>query len=413
MPDEFTEITRVGLGGRLKGSFMGVVFGALMFFGSFVLLWVNEGRVNLAKVAQTAVEVNATQIDSSAEGKLISVSALLKTDEDLGDPEYLKPGNYIKLVRIVEMFAWKEQVSERTEQKVGGSETRIKTYKYKRGWTRHPSPSTSFKHPENHTNPPLTVSQETFVVQSAQVGLYKINPKTITFPIAKPLALSSENVILKPGEKLSTGENNYIFKGSLLSPEVGDVRISFRSVKSGIEVTAFGKLKGETITPFFYGKEGSLESFESDDDTDESAGRLTINDKEISLPTFFGKKLHRVLRGDRDEAIATLSAEHKFISWMLRLVGFLMMWIGMMLFFGPLTTLLGILPFLASLGRALVSLITLPIALVLSSITIILSMIFHSIIALLIILGLLFVGLLLLVVCKRKKRLTRIYEPRD
>ena len=415
MPDKFTEITRVGLGGRLKESFMGVILGALMFFGSFVLLWVNEGRVNLAKVAQTAIEINATQVDSSAEGKLISVSSKIATPETLGDPEYLKPGDYVKLVRIVEMFAWKEQVSERTEKKVGGSEIRTKTYKYKKGWTGHPADSKSFKHSEGHENPPVTVHKKTFVVQSAKVGAYSIDPKVITFPIAKSLALSDENVILEKNESLSKGKRDYIFKGkgSLQEPEVGDVRISFRSVKSGIEVTAFGKLKGEAIAPFFYGKAGSLESLESDDDSNGSVGRLTVNDKEISLPSFFGKKLHRVLRGDRDEAIATLAAEHKFISWMLRIVGFFMMWIGMMLLSGPLTTLLSVLPFLGSLGSFLVSIITLPIAIVLSSITIILSMIFHSIVALLIIFGLLLLGLFALVMNKRKNRITRIYEPRD
>jgi len=62
----------------------------------------------------------------------------------------------------------------------------------------------------------------------------------------------------------------------------------------------------------------------------------------------------------------------------MRLIGFLMMWFGLNLFFGPVNALLDIVPFLGSAGRMVIGIATLPIAIVLSLVTIILSIIAHS-----------------------------------
>jgi len=59
-----------------------------------------------------------------------------------------------------------------------------------------------------------------------------------------------------------------------------------------------------------------------------------------------------------------------------------MMWGGMMLVLGPISTLLDILPILGSISGFFIALATFLIALILSVITILVSMIFHNIIAL-------------------------------
>ena len=46
----------------------------ILFLLSFVVLWMNEGRVNLSKVAKTSIIVSSEKINSEAEGKLISVT---------------------------------------------------------------------------------------------------------------------------------------------------------------------------------------------------------------------------------------------------------------------------------------------------------------------------------------------------
>jgi hypothetical protein len=55
-----------------------------------------------------------------------------------------------------------------------------------------------------------------------------------------------------------------------------------------------------------------------------------------------------------------------------------MMWFGLMMFFGPINTLLDVIPFLGSAGRFLIGIVMLPVSIVLSTFTILLSVIFHS-----------------------------------
>mgnify|MGYP000709271128 FL=1 len=91
-----------------------------------------------------------------------------------------------------------------------------------------------------------------------------------------------------------------------------------------------------------------------------------------------GGRQYRAVPGDREEAIKTLAAEHKTVGWVLRIVGFLMMWIGLMMFFGPINAVLDVIPFLGSAGRVLIGIAMFPISLVLTLLTVILSIIFHN-----------------------------------
>jgi len=92
--------------------------------------------------------------------------------------------------------------------------------------------------------------------------------------------------------------------------------------------------------------------------------------------TFF-----RILDGTRDEAIAHLDFEDSMRRWLLRLAGFLMMWFGMQMVFGPLHAVAGILPIAKTATQWVVGGVTFLIALPLSIVTIVISMIMHSWIA--------------------------------
>jgi hypothetical protein len=284
------------------------------------------------------------------------------------------------------------------------------------------------ENPKGHENIPLTIKDETFSAQKATVGAYPFDPQEASLPSAEQLKLTKDMVksaadeakpeattdgaagseakaagdeakaegdAVKPADEkadeaagddkkskkkkrkgrsvkkprppvaevgkaerkadliaarkpqtFSLADDKYLFKGSgtLSQPEVGDVRISYTALVPGAKVTMFGKLDG-----------GSIQAYK---------------DKESSL--------FRAVPGSREEAIQTLADEHKTVGWVLRIVGFLMMWFGLILFFGPINTLLDILPFLGSAGRFLVSVVMFPIALVLSLVTVILSIIAHS-----------------------------------
>ena len=392
------------------------------------IAWMNEGRVDLSEVAKKSVVANPASVDSGLNGKFVSVTGELKTDEQVGDPELLKPGNYLRLHRNVQMFAWVENVKTSTEKKTGGKKVETRTVTYTKDWTNKPKLPTEMENPKGHENIPLTIKDETFSAQKATVGAYPFDPQEASLPSAEQLKLTKDMVksaadeakpeattdgaagseakaagdeakaegdAVKPADEkadeaagddkkskkkkrkgrsvkkprppvaevgkaerkadliaarkpqtFSLADDKYLFKGSgtLSQPEVGDVRISYTALVPGAKVTMFGKLDG-----------GSIQAYK---------------DKESSL--------FRAVPGSREEAIQTLADEHKTVGWVLRIVGFLMMWFGLILFFGPINTLLDILPFLGSAGRFLVSVVMFPIALVLSLVTVILSIIAHS-----------------------------------
>jgi hypothetical protein len=145
--------------------------------------------------------------------------------------------------------------------------------------------------------------------------------------------------------------SEYLFVGlgTTEAPKVGDLRLSYSKVPTDLNVTAFGKLEDGKITSFSDGKNHTL---------------------------------YRIFTGSKDEAIETLHTEYTTSLWLWRLVGFVMIWIGLMLLFEPLSTLLDVLPVFGSLSRGLVGVASFIAALVLAGVTIVVSMILHSVVAL-------------------------------
>jgi hypothetical protein len=368
MADEFKEVTKVGWGENIKNSFIGALIGILLFFLSFLVLWTNEGRVNMAKVAVKLPAVQADRVDPAHDGQGVSVSGPLTAAEPLGDPEFLKPGAYIELDRTVEMFAWVEHKETKEKQNTGGSTTKETTYRYEKKWTGDPENASEFKHPEGHANPAMPFKSATFTVPAAAIGAYQVDPSGMDLPEAGAVSLDTATVNIKGHHDL-TGEYIFIGNGALTDPSVGDVRISFAGVPSGVKVTAFGKAEAGSLVPYLHkGKD----------------------------------KLFRAIALSRDDAIALMAREHKVTGWILRLVGFLMMWFGLQALFGPIVAVLNVLPFLGKVGRFVWGFITFLVSLALSLVVIVVSMIAHNIWALLAVMALI-VGFFIWLKMKKKQ----------
>ena len=93
-------------------------------------------------------------------------------------------------------------------------------------------------------------------------------------------------------------------------------------------------------------------------------------------------KLYRLFAQTRSEAIASLQSEHKIWTWVLRLIGFVMMWFGLSMAAEPISVVLDVIPFFGDISRSITGTATLLVAFVLSSITIIVSMLLHNLVAL-------------------------------
>jgi len=345
-----TVTTHQSYGSRLMSSFTGVLIGILMFVAAFPVLWINEGRINKAILAEETTEISAETVNPEFEGMPVSMTDKVTSEETLGDI-YIQPGEYLSLSRNVEMYAWVEHTSEDTTTNVGGSTDTTTTYTYSKEWTSSPASSSGFQEKTGHLNPAQTIESESFKVGNAKVGAYSVNMQNISLPGGEDLNISEEDAILLQDEASADETllvNGVIFKGigSLTSPAVGDYKITYSAFPLNSEVTVFGTAKGAEVAPYI-GKRDT--------------------------------KLYRMFGSSRQAAIETLNFEHKMITWGLRALGFFLMWAGLVAIFKPLSTLLDVLPFLGKLSGMMMSGIAFLISAVLTIVTIVIASIFYNV----------------------------------
>lgn len=349
MPDQHTEVTKTSWGARLGGSLGGIFLGILLFLASFVLLFWNEGRVGLSETAKEAVPFDATILQQNApEGQLVAASGELITEDSIGDGQFLQNGPYLSVRRNVEMYAWVETSSSKTETKLGGSQETVTTYDYEKKWVGSVPNSANFKVSEGHSNPSKKYDSVANTAPTALVGVYNVDSSRLKMPGGQTLALSVDNTNLPADGEIVQGKYIYVGGFSMDDPIVGDVRISFTVVPSGQTVTAFGKLSGDKIVPF-------------------------VNKD--------GKTLYEARTTGFEASVVAMEKEHTMSLWFLRVLGFFMMWVGLKMILAPLSVLLDVLPILGHVSRGAVGLVTGLLSLVLSIVTILVSMLLHNIYA--------------------------------
>ncbi len=348
MGDRFTEISETGFLQNILNSIKGILVGLALLVTSFAVLWWNEGRTDMSKLAKTSIPVSSETIDERADGQLVSVTGHLESLETLGDSQFLREGPYIGLNRNVEMYVWVEKKSSKSRKKLGGGRVRETTYSYEKQWTESPPDSSSFRESAGHQNPRPPVYDQSFTVNSATVGAYRFDPRAARLPHPSPIPLTAENFIASMSARRE-GSYAYIGAGNLQSPTIGDIRIRFSAVKSGAEATLFGKLVGNRVEPYLYKGKG---------------------------------RLYRAIAGSRETAIDKMATEFTVTTWLFRGAGFLAMWLGLSLLFSPINAILDVIPLLGDISRFVIGLAMFFVALALSLLTMVVSAIAHNILLL-------------------------------
>lgn len=347
MADQYQVISDApGFLSRLGDSFKGIVFGIIIFVLAFPLLWWGENRRNMAEFVDQAKLIVATSVPTDQGKGLVKTSGKLTTDETLNDPTYLASLGGVtamQLERKVEMYAWKED--KKTEKK---DNKEIDTYTYKQDWVSTPQDSSKFHDQGEHGNPPLTEKEDSFKVQSAKVGaiifdankteFYGLKDLTVTDAMlnksaAKPLQLSGGAVYMANDSVDPT-------RKVVSNPKVGDVKITYSYFPANTDGSVVGDWDGQKIVSHVYDK------------TDMFLGAYA---------------------GTPDEFRAYLQTQHNMITWIIRVIAFLMMWGGLNGLLGPILTIMDSIPIVGGAGRAVISLVTGAIAFVLWVVTFVLA----------------------------------------
>lgn len=346
----YTETTSTSYGQRLAGSAKGMIGGLLVFIIGSGLLWWNEGRtVRTAKAigdAASHVEsvADVSRVDASLNGKLIHASAFADTKDTLTDDLFGVREQAIKLDRKVEYYQWVEHSQRKKRDKVGGGEETITTYTYEQEWVKKPVNSSNFKESRyRNANRVLSqVEERNETAQHVTFGAYTL-PESLVGSISgsEPVEVRMTEEqrftwderlhMLRPKVNTETSlvhtSANTVYLGlSPNSPQVGDVRVTFTKVPPA-DISLIAQVDGSTFKAY-RAKNG------------QSFSRLQMGT--VSA----------------DEMILQARSENNLWAWVLRVIGILLVVIGLKSMFGLLPMLFKVLPFLGSIVDAGVGLVS-------------------------------------------------------
>ena len=346
----YTETTTTSYGSRVASSFKGILTGIVLFIGATILLWWNEGRAvkttKMLKEAQgvTIMMENPETKDASFEGELVCATAMALTEDFLTDDQYGIRENAIGLCRKVEYYQYVEDKHEETRDKIGGGQETITTYTYSKKWVSRPVDSYKFKDPSyKGENFVLSdVEDQSVWAQNVSFGAYYL-PDNLIRSIS-----SRENIELNPGNEILNNLNNRTksayesYKGKLPisadstsaeiihidgnelyygltpnAPQIGDVRVRFEKVVPA-KVTIIAQVTGNTFKPY-----------------------KAKNDKTFSTLVMGQQSIEEIYEGEHQT--------NAMWTWILRILGVILVISGLKGIFGIVETLFKVLPFLANI----------------------------------------------------------------
>ena len=384
---------------RLGGAFKGVLIGLVLFIIGFPVLWNNEHNAvlntnALNELTKVTIDVGTPEIKQENEGKPVFMTGPAKTADILSDPDFGISENAVRLEREVEIYQFIEQQKSETKKKMGGGTETVTTYYYERAWVQNPIDSNSFADPNakgNYRNVGAMKYQDNDLqAQSVSFGAFRFGPEIIskiggreTYRFAQDFQLppqmkalgariEGEYVIIPftpPAQNAATaigqavdalagkadpnaaGKADPNAAGQAVgqvvaqavapqaaAPQIGDLRVRFTIVKPH-DVSLIAVQKGDTFTDY-----------------------VAKNGKKQFL---FRDGTHTAA-----DLFAAKAASNKMTRWLFRLLGFVLMYIGMSMVFKPLSVLADVIPFLGTIVGKGTSFVAFIIAAIFSLITI-------------------------------------------
>jgi hypothetical protein len=323
MTDQYTEVSTQGYFSRLAGSFVGVLIGIVLLIAGAILLYWNEGRavdalVALDRGAKQVVAIDADKVEAANDGKLVYLRGDLATRDGARDPLFNVAGNgLIRVKRDVEMYQWREETHSESQSHVGGSKTTTTTYTYTKEWSSTPIRSSAFHHPEGHANPSMAVNSAFFDARDAKLGAYRLGASVLS-RMSAFTPLDPGTASLPPGYQR---DGDGLYRGvDPANPAVGDLRVHF----AGLQPQAYSVVAGLAS--------GTLSGYRGARDYEIALAEPGV----VSSEQLFKAQEH----------------SEKIVTWILRAVGFVVIFIGLVLIAQPIATVLAFLPFFENIAEA-------------------------------------------------------------
>ena len=345
---------------RLGSSFKGVLIGFALFIAGFPILFLNEGRAvdtakRLKEGAGAVVDVPADKIDAANEGQLVHVSGKADTQDVLSDDVFGVSATALRLLRTVEVYQTVEH-SETKHIKEGNKTREVTTYTYSNEWCTKPVDSSQYHEAAKRTaNPPAAMPYGDVdkIAQNVTLGAFTLSeahvkrmgekkpfafPADFKAPASVPGAQYQNGIIYVPynaaaaavapaatnvaaaATNVATAVANAAASAIVgghsvaLAPVPGDVRVTFKVVLPH-DVTVVERQDGNTLSPW-PASDGETLSF--------------VRDGRVPAAKIF----------------ADAQSMNSKITWLLRLVGLLVMYFGLKRVLGPIDSLVDVIPIL-------------------------------------------------------------------
>lgn len=318
----FNTTTRQSWGSRLSQSLGGVLVGGALGIGAVVLLFWNEGRAvdratTLALGADRVISVSADRVDPANDGELVHVSGVTTISGSLRDPLFGIDQPAIRLQRQVEMYQWVEERESKTREKLGGGTETVTTYRYEKKWSDRLQDSDDFQDASAHRNPKsIPLEQAEWSADSVRLGAFRLNPAQVAeLGPTQSLSLAGLSWPGKVVDKPVIARGDHLFLGKTPDePRVGDLRVRFEWVAPG-DVSVVAAQQGDSFTALVT-----------------PSGELALLEN---------------ARVDAQAMFATARHNNTMLTWLLRGVGLLLLFIGWKLVLNPLRTFAAVVPFFA------------------------------------------------------------------
>lgn len=360
MTRDVTEITTQSYGSKLKDSCSGVCFGFILYFASIALLIWNEGRTvkrmkDLDEGRDVVIEFDLnnftnTSVPTTFENQLIHAIGDLSTPDIISDPifgvssqynstntdnttSFIKSDPYLKLSRSISMYQWKESSTSKSKERLDGSTYTETTYSYSQTWSSTLIDSSRFHEKSSSRINPGSFPFEPFTIEADSV--YLGNKIVLNEDIVSLLnwyePLDSIDLSRVPDTSLRSRltkhtPNGFFYRygntttSSIDQPNIGDTRILFEVVQPDT-ISIIARLFPDT-----------------DQDGDHNLGAHTTNR---------GGQLLLIERGvyTAEEMFVQADNDNTTTAWILRIVGFILMVLSILLILQPLATIVDIVPF--------------------------------------------------------------------
>ena len=349
MGDSFTEKTHTSWSSRIGASLKGLLLGLLFIVVGVVLLFWNEGRAvqthqALEESQGQVITIDAQSPATQMDGQLVHITGEAVSDQTLEDDLLPISIAGLKLQRYVETYQWEERKESEEDTNWGGGTDTTTTYTYSKVWTDELIDSSRFKHPQGHENPAeLFYTTQVWTANDIAIGQYSLSDSHKneinnfqTLPLPETLALPKQ--VKKTSNTLYVGKNPN-------KPNIGDQRIRF----SFIPAQAYSAIGDASSS-------GLVE-------------HVASNGHSIAL-------LQPGIR-TADAMFEQAKRDNMILTWILRLVGSILLVTALNMILSPLSVLADVVPLIGAIVRTGTGIVSFLLGITLALATISVAWIFY------------------------------------